>query len=626
MTVTYAHGSAAHTSVTKAGSEQAPQARARAGVFGMLVLLAACSVDDRPLGGNTAGSAGVAGSAGSSGGGAGGSDAGGSANLAGVGGGAAVLGADCSTGAECASQNCADGVCCNTACTEVCAACNIAPNLGTCSAAPSDAACDSIACSAVSTECNPLDESGLAQNCASLGACKSAAECPPQPALAGTPCEQDAGTCDGDGACQVPSKAALGQSCSIDDDCAEGHCVADGAQGALICCDAACDGICEACGSDGRCEATAEDPACDAVPCAALGVGCRTSSDITSNLCRGRGECKDTTDCDFDNLPDGTACSELVSTFRVCQGGDCVDPPVRCGQETCGIDVNNTCCFRGEEVVNAGYSCEVRNDCGNSGLQQPIQFIDCDSPNDCRPGDVCCIDISVGARFANVTCNLPATATSTTRSRSRCVSRSCAAASASWAATRPVPAAGPASRLATTPSRLASPSAGRPSVCLIRGSPQRRRLRTRLRRWRHALRQRQLDLARLHEAREQRRRDEQQRQQVERHRTSDHPRPPPSPPHEPPIHGYCWMQMASLPPGPTPKGQHQTRLGAFVPPRRSGARKLILRPRPPAEHRSHALVLRLMARPCAARPTVPGGPARWGMIRSKRWMMSRAST
>src|SRR5688572_15028691 len=246
MTVTYAHGSTAHTSVTPAGSARALRGRPLLAGIWMLLILAACSVDDRPLGGNTAGSAGAAGSAGSGGG---------SGNLAGAGGGAAGLGAACSTSAECASQNCVDGVCCNTACTEVCAACNIAPNLGTCSAAPSDVACASIACSAVSIECNPLDESGLSQNCASLGACKSAVECPPEPALEGTPCEQDAGTCDGDGACLVPSKAALGQSCTIDDDCAEGHCVADGEQGALICCDAACDGICEACGGDGRCEA-----------------------------------------------------------------------------------------------------------------------------------------------------------------------------------------------------------------------------------------------------------------------------------------------------------------------------------------------------------------------------------
>jgi hypothetical protein len=199
--------------------------------------------------------------------------------------------------------------------------------------------------------------------------------------------------------------AALGASCTLDADCAQAHCVPAGAGGALICCDAACDGICETCNESGLCQATATDDACSSVPCASLGVGCRTSTDITDNLCRGRGECKDTSDCTFDNLPDGTACSEVVSTFNVCQSGTCVEPPVVCGQQTCSVDVNDTCCFRGEELgEEAGYACDQHSVCGSSGIFAPIQFIDCDSPDDCRPGAVCCIDISVNARFANLTC------------------------------------------------------------------------------------------------------------------------------------------------------------------------------------------------------------------------------
>jgi hypothetical protein len=199
--------------------------------------------------------------------------------------------------------------------------------------------------------------------------------------------------------------AELGASCTTNEGCAANHCVPAGEGGASICCDAACDGICEACNESGLCQARATDDACSSVPCASLGVGCRISTDITDNLCRGRGECKDTSDCAFENLPDGTPCSEVVSTFNVCQDGTCVEPPVVCGQETCSVDPNNTCCFQGEELgENAGYACEQRQVCGNSGIFAPIQFIDCDSPDDCRPGSVCCIDISVGARFANLTC------------------------------------------------------------------------------------------------------------------------------------------------------------------------------------------------------------------------------
>lgn len=204
------------------------------------------------------------------------------------------------------------------------------------------------------------------------------------------------------------SGAALGAGCTRNEDCAGGHCVPAGEGGALLCCDAACGGLCEACDQQGLCQAAADDAACASVPCASLGVGCRSATDIGDGLCRGRGECKDTTDCVFEDLPDGTACSVQVSTFNVCQGGTCLEPPVLCGQETCGVNVDDTCCFRGEELgASAGYACEPRSVCGNSGIFQPVQFLDCDSPDDCRPGSVCCIDISVNARFANLRC-LPA--------------------------------------------------------------------------------------------------------------------------------------------------------------------------------------------------------------------------
>src|SRR5205814_1442806 len=42
------------------------------------------------------------------------------------------LGATCAGAAECASQLCVDGVCCNTACAGACNACNLAGTQGTC--------------------------------------------------------------------------------------------------------------------------------------------------------------------------------------------------------------------------------------------------------------------------------------------------------------------------------------------------------------------------------------------------------------------------------------------------------------------------------------------------------------
>ncbi len=48
-----------------------------------------------------------------------------------------VNGARCQTAAECASQRCVDGYCCNDACQAPCQACDVAGHLGACSPVPS---------------------------------------------------------------------------------------------------------------------------------------------------------------------------------------------------------------------------------------------------------------------------------------------------------------------------------------------------------------------------------------------------------------------------------------------------------------------------------------------------------
>ena len=47
-----------------------------------------------------------------------------------------ALGKTCTSGFNCTSNQCADGVCCNTSCTGTCFACNLAASKGTCSAVP----------------------------------------------------------------------------------------------------------------------------------------------------------------------------------------------------------------------------------------------------------------------------------------------------------------------------------------------------------------------------------------------------------------------------------------------------------------------------------------------------------
>ncbi|HVZ35999.1 MAG TPA: hypothetical protein VG963_26410, partial [Polyangiaceae bacterium] len=143
-----------------------------------------------------------------------------------------ALGAACVTAADCDAPGfCVDGVCCSSACTDLCAACNLPGQEGTCSAAPSDAACAQLTCPGQSTDCRQLDTSQLSLNCESFGKCRASADCADVIEPTGTSCADGAGSCDGNGACNVQGKASLGETCASDGDCAEGHCVA-GAGGA----------------------------------------------------------------------------------------------------------------------------------------------------------------------------------------------------------------------------------------------------------------------------------------------------------------------------------------------------------------------------------------------------------
>src|SRR6185369_8495099 len=103
-----------------------------------------------------------------------------------------ALGDGCVTGADCQSNVCADGVCCNSACASTCEACNVAGSVGTCSNVPSSM---------------------------------------PDPGTCAAP-----SACDGLGAC----KKALGDGCAGGAECQSGNCVDS------VCCNSACAGTCKA--------------------------------------------------------------------------------------------------------------------------------------------------------------------------------------------------------------------------------------------------------------------------------------------------------------------------------------------------------------------------------------------
>lgn len=359
--------------------------------------------------------------------------------------GAGTLGAACQDNAECETSLCVDGVCCDSPCTELCAACNLPGSNGTCSVARSDSLCPEANCPGQSTECRLLDGGEGAVNCDAVGVCRANAACVAVPAPSGTPCQQGTGTCDGQGACVVPDKSGLGAACAADSDCAEGHCVARGQDGARVCCDAACDGVCQACSADGRCEEMpTTDPRCAAVTCPADNV-CRDYVDVISeNLCRGFGQCRSGLDCTtpdyFTSLrPDAQCvCDPASGDCALASGTPC----------TLGSECASGACMptsRGDQLCCSA-ACATGQFCSSTGtgcVQCEGTLVECDGnvqrtcnggrvttaqcPNGCTPGTGCNALPPVGFVCPGGQCAAGGVCQQDTGGQARCCVRNCAA-------------------------------------------------------------------------------------------------------------------------------------------------------------------------------------------------------
>src|SRR5688572_18508042 len=124
-------------------------------------------------------------------------------------------GEPCRSPAECAGEQCVDGVCCNGACDGVCERCDAPSQVGVCALHDEDSRC--------------LEKTGF--------------------------------ECRARNRCRLPLSLACGSAA----DCDSEHC-APARSEAPICCNRPCRGVCERCGETGACDAyPATDLGCPAL-------------------------------------------------------------------------------------------------------------------------------------------------------------------------------------------------------------------------------------------------------------------------------------------------------------------------------------------------------------------------
>jgi hypothetical protein len=277
-----------------------------------------------------------------------------------------ALGASCTSGAECSSGFCVDGVCCNDACTGVCKACNLNAAPGTCTLIPrgqdpanecpagtgANATCAPGGCdgnapkcryASASTECRQpacdgaLNRESASTNCDGNGVCPTATtrSCVPYtcgPNACRTQCantsECAAGYfCDAAGVCQM--RRGLGQTCSLDEQCNAGtFCSPEGR-----CCNRKCDGQCEACDTNGACNYVSGVPASPRAPCNGQGTTpCGGSCNGSSAVCTyPTGSCGAPPDCVV-QLPRFYARGP-----GTCNNGFCNQSAISCGNYKCAF-------------------------------------------------------------------------------------------------------------------------------------------------------------------------------------------------------------------------------------------------------------------------------------------------
>jgi hypothetical protein len=303
-------------------------------------------------------------------------------------------GGSCTSGAECQSNTCVDGVCCNTACTGQCQSCTLTATRGTCTTVPAGTVDPNAVCVATaSTSCGNDGKCAADGTCSKWSAstpCRSAS-CP----AAGSTLTL-AANCNGTGACPAPQTQSCGvykcdgdanvcrSSCGTSADCSTGDCVGGscGKKDLGGTCSSGTDchsGNCV----DGRCCSTASCGSCQTCgnaqgTCANIPAG---QSDSNDNTCQADapGGCGNTGACDGSggclkrgaDTTCGSACVGDATRPKVCNGaGACVDgtsSPVTCGNFGCDTG-EGTC----HTSCNGNGQCSGSNVCLLGACAPPI--------------------------------------------------------------------------------------------------------------------------------------------------------------------------------------------------------------------------------------------------------------
>ena len=361
-----------------------------------------------------------------------------------------INGQSCGSSADCGSGFCVDGLCCNTACTDLCQACDVSTSPGVCTTVPSGAPHgDRGTCIGDGSACNGSCDGSSATTCGYPGAstscraasctngvetlpasCSESGFCPAMATLScgrygcgatscNTTCSADTDCasgnfCNGNNQC-VPQQNP-GASCTAADQCNTGNCVYG------TCCTSQC-GSYACTGQGGTCQTTCSNDAqcgtdayCNAnsqcVPKKGQASACTADDQCTSDACvdgyccnRGcHGQCEA---CDIAGSI-GT-CTELSSGQPHGTREVCASDGTSCGG-TCDGKSSTACDYPGVQtscraascangVAVAAASCAgtgscpamVPTSCGNFACNTAGTACNtaCDADNQCADGSYC---------------------------------------------------------------------------------------------------------------------------------------------------------------------------------------------------------------------------------------------